>query len=194
MASILKIKDRDGNVIDIPVLKGNDGAQGEPGAKGDSFTYEDFTEEQLAALKGDKGEPFTYEDFTAEQLAALKGDKGEPGNGFTEEQIADLEANTEARHDHSNREILDGFSVDENEQLLYNDKPIVGIGESSGNDEIYVGSGEMPEGYVLQLDPNGEDTGALLPNVTEADNGKFAVVQNGIWAAVTVPNAEGVGF
>lgn len=27
-------------------------------------------------IKGDKGEPFTYEDFTAEQLAALKGKDG----------------------------------------------------------------------------------------------------------------------
>ena len=36
--------------------------------------YENFTEEQLAALKGD---PFTYEDFTEEQLASLKGEKGE---------------------------------------------------------------------------------------------------------------------
>ena len=44
------------------------------GDKGDPFTYEDFTEEQLAALKGEKGDPFTYEDFTEEQLAALKGD------------------------------------------------------------------------------------------------------------------------
>jgi len=38
-----------------------------------------------AGPKGDKGDPFTYEDFTAEQLAALvgpkgdKGDTGEPG-------------------------------------------------------------------------------------------------------------------
>lgn len=29
------------------------------------------------AVKGDKGEPFRYEDFTPEQLAALKGEKGE---------------------------------------------------------------------------------------------------------------------
>lgn len=29
--------------------------------------------------KGDKGNPFTYEDFTPEQLAALKGDKGDTG-------------------------------------------------------------------------------------------------------------------
>lgn len=29
--------------------------------------------------KGDKGDPFTYDDFTPEQLAALKGDKGDTG-------------------------------------------------------------------------------------------------------------------
>ena len=29
--------------------------------------------------KGDKGDPFTYEDFTLEQLASLKGDKGDKG-------------------------------------------------------------------------------------------------------------------
>lgn len=32
---------------------------GEKGNKGDAFTYEDFTEEQLAALKGPKGDPGT---------------------------------------------------------------------------------------------------------------------------------------
>lgn len=48
--------------------------------------YPDFTEEQLAALKGekgdkgDKGDAFIYEDFTAEQLAALKGEKGDKGD------------------------------------------------------------------------------------------------------------------
>ena len=62
------------------------------GPKGDAFTYEDFTEEQLAALKGDKGDPFTYEDFTPEQLAALKGDKGDAFtySDFTSEQLAAL--------------------------------------------------------------------------------------------------------
>ena len=50
------------------------------GIKGDPFTYEDFTQEQLEALKvkGDKGDAFTYEDFTSGQLAALKGEPGEP--------------------------------------------------------------------------------------------------------------------
>lgn len=31
------------------------------------------------AVKGPKGDPFTYEDFTPEQLAALRGPKGDPG-------------------------------------------------------------------------------------------------------------------
>ena len=69
--------------------------QGAPGEKGDPFTYDDFTPEQLAGLKGEKGDQgdpgadstvpgpqgdaFTYDDFTPEQLAGLKGEKGDPG-------------------------------------------------------------------------------------------------------------------
>lgn len=56
-----------------------DGPKGDPGEKGDAFTYEDFTPEQLEGLKGPKGDPFVYEDFTPEQLAALKGPKGDTG-------------------------------------------------------------------------------------------------------------------
>ena len=37
-------------------LKGLQGPQGEPGPKGDPFRYEDFTPEQLDALKGPKGD------------------------------------------------------------------------------------------------------------------------------------------
>lgn len=64
--------DPDGNVLAHEDLKGD---------KGDPFTYEDFTPEQLESLKvkGDKGDAFTYEDFTPEQLADLKGEKGEQG-------------------------------------------------------------------------------------------------------------------
>ena len=92
------------------------GEDGEPGPKGDAFTYEDFTEEQLEALRGpqgergekgdqgEKGDAFTYEDFTPEQLASLKGEKGDTGaqgsqgpkgdaftyEDFTPEQLAAL--------------------------------------------------------------------------------------------------------
>jgi hypothetical protein len=97
---IVKIPDNINVNIGIPGRKGNDGNKGD---KGDPFRYEDFTAEQLAALKGEKGDKgedgakgekgedgkpgapgkdgkaFTYEDFTPDQLAALKGEKGDPG-------------------------------------------------------------------------------------------------------------------
>lgn len=63
--------------------------------KGEPFTFEDFTSEQLALLKGEKGDPFTFDDFTPEQLALLKGEKGDSayqiwldaGNMGTEEEF-----------------------------------------------------------------------------------------------------------
>lgn len=36
----------------------------------------------LEGPQGPKGEPFRYEDFTPEQLEALKGPKGDDGNGL----------------------------------------------------------------------------------------------------------------
>ena len=88
------------NLIVLSALKGDTGdkgLKGDPGNNGvtpikgidyfdgDAFTYEDFTPEQLAGLKGDKGNPFIYSDFTQEQLDGLKGDKGDPGTtDFTE--------------------------------------------------------------------------------------------------------------
>ena len=54
-------------------LKGEAGVKGDKGDKGDPFTYEDFTAEQLAALKGEKG------DKGATGAAGAKGDKGDTG-------------------------------------------------------------------------------------------------------------------
>ena len=64
--------------IVIGNVKGPKGDRGLTGPQGEPFKYEDFTPEQLEALKvkgdkGDKGDAFTYDDFTAEQLEALKG-------------------------------------------------------------------------------------------------------------------------
>lgn len=50
--------------------QGDPGPQGEPGPKGDAFTYADFTEEQLAALKGPQGDPGPQ---------GSPGPQGEPG-------------------------------------------------------------------------------------------------------------------
>lgn len=53
-------------------LKGLQGPQGEPGPKGDPFRYEDFTPEQLEALKGPKGE----DGLSAFNIAQLNGFEG----------------------------------------------------------------------------------------------------------------------
>lgn len=46
MSNIIKVKDSNGNWINIPALKGADG----------TMTFEDLTEEQKLSLKGDKGD------------------------------------------------------------------------------------------------------------------------------------------
>lgn len=52
---------------------------GVQGPKGDAFTYADFTEEQLAALKGPKGDKGDKGDTGATGPKGPQGDKGEPG-------------------------------------------------------------------------------------------------------------------
>ncbi len=47
--STLKVKNENGEWVDVVALKG------EKGDKGDAFTYDDFTPEQLASLKGERG-------------------------------------------------------------------------------------------------------------------------------------------
>ena len=56
-------------------LKGLQGPQGEPGPKGDPFRYEDFTPEQLGALKGPKGDK-GEDGLSAFNIAQLNGFQG----------------------------------------------------------------------------------------------------------------------
>ena len=56
-----------------PGPPGKDGLKGEPGRNGIDG------EQGIQGPPGKDGKPFTYDMFTAEQLAALKGPKGDPG-------------------------------------------------------------------------------------------------------------------
>ena len=56
-------------------LKGLQGPQGEPGPKGEPFRYEDFTPEQLGALKGPKGDK-GEDGLSAFNIAQLNGFQG----------------------------------------------------------------------------------------------------------------------
>ena len=65
-----------------------DSLVGPRGERGEAFTYDMFTPEQLEGLigptgpegpQGPEGDPFTYDDFTPEQLAGLVGPTGPTG-------------------------------------------------------------------------------------------------------------------
>lgn len=58
---------------------GEAGAKGDKGDKGDAFTYADFTDEQLAALKGDKGDQGPVGETGPQGEQGPKGDKGDTG-------------------------------------------------------------------------------------------------------------------
>ena len=64
-------------------LKGKDGEKGAKGEKGDTGATGATGAKGADGAKGEKGDtgaPFTYDMFTPEQLAALKGEKGDKGD------------------------------------------------------------------------------------------------------------------
>lgn len=73
------------NVVNITIsegIKGDRGADGQPGPKGDAFTYADFTQEQLEALKGpkgDKGETGPQGEQGLQGVPGAAGPQGEAG-------------------------------------------------------------------------------------------------------------------
>lgn len=138
----LYIKDENGDFVRVRSIKGQ---------KGDPFTYEDFTPEQLEALRGPKGDPFTYEDFTPEQLEALKGDDGttphigDNGNWF----IGDTDTGKPSRIEDGVKSV-NGITPDENGNVK------ITIPDSSQNvdltgyaKETWVQEGFQPKGEYL---------------------------------------------
>ena len=63
--------------------KGNTGDQGPKGDKGDQGSTGPRGLQGNVGAQGPKGDAFTYDDFTEEQLAALKGPKGDSAVSFT---------------------------------------------------------------------------------------------------------------
>lgn len=108
------------------------------GDKGDPFLYEDFTSEQLEALRGD---PFTYEDFTSQQLADLKGDKGDPGEVTLEQLNQAIRVDTSV-----------GTRVFSGDTMVYGDtgRRVLASWDAEGNI-----TGNMPAGLIPSPDTPG---------------------------------------
>jgi len=70
-----------GGEIDLTTVTPVSGTPAPGIVKGDPFLYEDFTPEQLEALRGPKGEPgpLTFADFTPAQIEILRGPQGVKG-------------------------------------------------------------------------------------------------------------------
>ena len=178
-----------------------------------SFQVEAFSSDDSLIMKTSLIEGLTFNKSVCRNHSDLSSvvDPAELAN-----ITAEIKANTLARHTHANIETLDKLG-DSGGTLTYKGREVGsgGSGGSGGKDEIYIGSGEMPEGYVLQIDPEGtadsiptktsqliNDSGFItvkdlpnpeLPSVTEADNGKVLRVVNGAWAVDTIPdNSEQV--
>lgn len=106
------------------------------GVKGDPFKYEDFTEEQLASLKGADG-TMVFEDLTPEQKATLKGergdrgekgDDGDPGVYYgttapTDGTLIWVNPNGESSEDYLTVEDIDTVVADKIEDMISNINP-----------------------------------------------------------------------
>lgn len=175
--------------------QGEPGPKGEQGPKGDAFTYEDFTPEQLEALKGPRGadgdigptgpqgntglqgpkgepgkdgKPFTYDMFTAAQLAALKGPQGDNVNLETVAKIKNLllDNNVFVHSDSLEGILLEYFEAQKNSTTIY----LVGD-EGIAEPYITVNEGKINIQY-----------GATLP--FQINDGEIQYMKNG---SVEVP-------
>lgn len=137
--------------------QGETGLQGQQGATGPQ------------GEKGDKGDPFIYADFTEAQLAALKGEKGDKGDtgatGATGPQgpqgIQGAKGETGPQ----------GATGPQGPQGVQGEAGPQGPQGVSG---VYVGSGEMPEGYNVQIDPTGSPSESLAIDTTLTKSGQAA--------------------
>ena len=145
----------------------------------------------LAQMKGDKGDPFTYSDFTEEQLAKLKGTKGDdgktpvlesvnaqsgdtPSGSFTENGV-DENGNpkyvlnlTLPKGKDGQPPVFESGTVTTVEPTELADVEVIPNGETPEGNPMYTLNFSIPRG---QKGAPGEGSGNLLASVTNVKAG-----------------------
>lgn len=126
--------------------------QGAKGDKGDPFTYDDFTEEQLEALKGPEG-PVGPEGPQGER--GLQGEKGEPGLVWKGEWNAET-SYTAIKNGQLSRDAV-SYNGSSYVVAANNAEPVIGVipeGDTTGKWEILAEKGEpgdIPESFEIPV-------------------------------------------
>ena len=140
------------------------GKEGPPGPKGDPFTYEDFTPEQLEGLKGPKGDtgPVGPQGLTGPQ-----GPKGDTGpQGLTGEQGPKGDKGDVGPQGPQGIQGLTGPEGPIGPQGIQGPQGEKGDKGDTGSSGVYIGDTEPIGDYNVWIDPTGSETAGL---VTQAE-------------------------
>ena len=187
----------------IPGPKGDPGEKGEPGPKGDP---------------GEKGDPFVYSDFTEEQLAALKGEPGATGaDGKSAYQYAVEGGYTGTETEFSNKlaktpligtsnnltvqQVADAVLAGIPVEMQYNDE-VEGIYEPLYFTDFSVKEHNEPEGFYISVKSRiiskYNDHPAIVGLIGYTDEDGWSVEPDplaGIWdIPIKLPNPKTLTF
>lgn len=162
---------------------GPKGENGPAGPKGDAFTYNDFTEGQLASLRGPqgpqgiqglqgpqgpKGDAFKYSDFTQDQLNELKGPKGDKGD----------------RGPKGDGTSINSIKATIDDKIGTPSVKVTSTGDGTTQDVVFEFSGlkgkQGPQGDIGLTGPQGS-TGPQGEKGDKGDNGKSPKIIEGNW-------------
>ena len=173
----------------------------------DAFGLNDYTidvecgKAYRLALEGSKIS--TYEVSSIEEVELLIDTwvafvvrTSDSGEGLTPQQKSDLEANTLARHTHSNKAVLDNFDVDSKGNLLFNNKPVAsGSTPSIKQVDASIAKGEA---YLYARDDVLVFETSMLPENARVKKIEFPDVANGTGELIQIEDmiskdANGIG-
>lgn len=135
------------------------GKEGPPGPKGEPFTYEDFTPEQLEGLKGPKGDtgPVGPQGLTGPQ-----GPKGDTGpQGLTGEQGPKGDKGDTGPQGPQGIQGLTGPEGSIGPQGIQGPQGEKGDKGDTGSSGVYIGDTEPTGDYNVWIDPTGSETAGL---------------------------------